>query len=57
MAGLTLLLVLAAATVVLAPLADRINVPYPAVMLVFGMALALLPAVRVPMIDASLCCR
>ena len=54
MAELTLLLVLFVATVVLAPLADRINVPYPAVMLVFGMALALLPAVRVPAIDASL---
>ena len=54
MAELTLLLVLFVATVVLAPLADRINVPYPAVMLVFGMALALLPAVQVPAIDASL---
>jgi monovalent cation/hydrogen antiporter len=53
-AELTLLLVLFAATVVLAPLADRINVPYPAVMLVFGMALALIPAVKVPAIDASL---
>jgi CPA1 family monovalent cation:H+ antiporter len=53
-AELTLLLVLFVATVVLAPLADRINVPYPAVMLVFGMALALLPAVRVPAIDVSL---
>ncbi|MFI5509141.1 Na+/H+ antiporter [Mycobacterium sp. NPDC051804] len=54
MAELTLLLVLFVATVVLAPLANRINVPYPAVMLVFGMALALLPAVQVPAIDASL---
>ena len=54
MAELTLLLVLFAATVVLAPLADRMNVPYPAVMLVFGMALALIPAVRVPALDASL---
>ena len=49
-----MLLVLFAATVVLAPLADRMNVPYPVVMLVFGMALALIPAVRVPGIDASL---
>ena len=54
MAELTLLLVLFVATVVLAPLADRISVPYPAVMLVFGMALALLPAVKVPAINANL---
>ena len=54
MAELTLLLVLFLATVVLAPVADRLRVPYPAVMLVFGMALALLPAVRVPELDAGL---
>jgi CPA1 family monovalent cation:H+ antiporter len=53
-AELTLLLVLFAATVVLAPLADRINVPYPAVMLVFGMMVALVPAVHVPAIDVNL---
>jgi monovalent cation/hydrogen antiporter len=53
-AELTLLLALFVATVVLAPLADRINVPYPAVMLVFGMAVALVPAVHVPPINASL---
>jgi CPA1 family monovalent cation:H+ antiporter len=53
-AELTLLLVLFAATVLLAPLADRINVPYPAVMLIFGMALALIPGLRVPNVNPNL---
>lgn len=47
MAALTLLLALLAATVVLAPLAQRISIPYPAVMLVFGLALALIPGIPV----------
>ncbi|WP_197375820.1 Na+/H+ antiporter [Mycolicibacterium baixiangningiae] len=47
MAALSLLLALLAATVVLAPLAQRVSIPYPAVMLVFGLALALIPGVPV----------
>ncbi|MCT7658323.1 Na+/H+ antiporter [Mycobacterium deserti] len=54
MAELTLLLVFFAATVVLAPVADRLNLPYPAVMLVFGMALALIPGLRMPEVNADL---
>lgn len=53
-AELTLLLVLFAATVVLAPLAERIKVPYPVVMLIFGMVLAVLPGTRMPAIDPHL---
>ena len=54
MAGLTLLLVLAAATVLLAPLAERINLPYPVVMLIFGLALAFVPEMPAPTVNAEL---
>ncbi len=57
MAGLTLLLVLAAATVLLAPLAERINLPYPVVMLMFGLALAFVPKMPAPTVNAGGSCR
>jgi monovalent cation/hydrogen antiporter len=53
-AELTLLLVMFAATALLAPLAERISVPYPAVMLIFGMLLALIPGLPLPMVNADL---
>jgi CPA1 family monovalent cation:H+ antiporter len=53
-AGLTLLLGLAAATVLLAPLAERISLPYPVVLLMFGLALAFVPGVPVPTVSAEL---
>src|SRR3954466_5943579 len=43
-----------AATVVLAPLAERINVPYPAVLLIFGMLLALIPGLPPLVVNANL---
>lgn len=54
MTGLTLLLGLAAATVLLAPMAERINLPYPVVMLMFGLALAFVPGMPSPMVNAEL---
>lgn len=54
MADLTLLLVLFAATVVLAPVAERINVPYPAVLLMFGMAVAFIPGLGPPQVNPNL---
>jgi monovalent cation/hydrogen antiporter len=53
-AALILLLALFAATVLLAPLAERTNVPYPAVLLIFGMGLALVPAIHLPPVNPSL---
>jgi CPA1 family monovalent cation:H+ antiporter len=53
-AGLTLLLGLAAATVLLAPLAERINIPYPVVLLIFGLALAFVPGVGAPAVNPEL---
>lgn len=47
MAALTLCLALLTATVVLAPAAQRLSIPYPAVMLAFGLALAFIPGVPV----------
>ncbi|MCP9274208.1 Na+/H+ antiporter [Mycolicibacterium arenosum] len=41
-------LVLVLATVVLAPLAQRVSVPYPAVLLAFGMLLAAVPGLPIP---------
>ena len=52
--GLTLLLGLAAATVLLAPMAERINLPYPVVMLMFGLALAFVPGMPSPTVNAEL---
>lgn len=54
MAGLTLLLGLAAATVLLAPLAERINLPYPVILLMFGLALAFVPGMPSPTVNAEL---
>lgn len=54
MAALTLLLVLFVATVLLAPLADRLGVPYPAVLLIFGMALALIPGLPFSAVNPDL---
>jgi Na+/H+ antiporter len=53
-AGLILLLVLVTATVVLAPLAERISVPYPVVLLIFGLLLAFIPGLPVPEINPDL---
>lgn len=54
MAGLTLLLGLAAATVLLAPLAERISLPYPVVLLIFGLALAYVPGLPPPTVSPEL---
>lgn len=51
MAALTLLLVLMAATVVLAPVAERIAIPYPVLLLMFGLALAFVPGL--PMLEIN----
>jgi CPA1 family monovalent cation:H+ antiporter len=48
------LLVLLAATVVLAPLAERMTVPYPVVLLMFGLALAFIPGLPPPSINPEL---
>jgi len=42
-AQLTLLLALFAATIVLGPLAERLKLPYPILMLVFGLLVAFVP--------------
>jgi CPA1 family monovalent cation:H+ antiporter len=46
-----LVLLLIAATVVLAPLAERITVPYPVILLAFGLAVSMVPGVTVPSVD------
>jgi monovalent cation/hydrogen antiporter len=46
-------LLLMLATVVLAPLAQRITVPYPVLMLAFGLMLALIPGLPVPEVDSE----
>ncbi|BBY49582.1 Na+/H+ antiporter [Mycolicibacterium arabiense] len=48
---MTLLLILIAATVVLAPLAERITVPYPVMLLAFGLVLAFIPGLEIPNVD------
>ena len=50
---MALLLLLVIATVVLAPLAERMTVPYPVVMLLFGLLLALVPGLKVPAVNAD----
>ncbi|GLP77639.1 hypothetical protein TUM20983_47490 [Mycobacterium antarcticum] len=50
---MALVLLLVLATVILAPLAERITVPYPVVMLLFGLLLALVPGITVPTVDAD----
>jgi CPA1 family monovalent cation:H+ antiporter len=54
MAQLTLLLALFAATVLFAPLAERFTVPYPVLLLVFGLLVAFVPGLPVPSIDPEL---
>lgn len=51
MAQLTLLLMLFAATIVLGPLAERLKVPYPILLLVFGLLVAFVPGL--PRADIS----
>jgi monovalent cation/hydrogen antiporter len=54
LAALTLLLVLMVATVVLAPIAERIAVPYPVLLLMFGLVLAFVPGLPLPAVDPEL---
>jgi len=54
LAALTLLLALLAATVVLAPLAERIGVPYPVLLLIFGLLLAFVPGLPQPSVNPEL---
>ena len=54
MASLTLLLVLMAATVVLAPIADRLTIPYPVLLLMFGLLLAFIPGLPLPSVNPAL---
>ncbi|MCU1699941.1 MAG: sodium/proton antiporter, family [Mycobacterium sp.] len=48
---MALVLLLMIATVMLAPLAERITVPYPVVLLLFGLLLASVPGLPVPTVD------
>ena len=48
---MSLVLLLITATVVLAPLAERITMPYPVVLLAFGLVVSVLPGVRAPSVD------
>jgi Na+/H+ antiporter len=54
LASLTLLLVLMAATVVLAPIADRLTIPYPVLLLIFGLLLAFIPGLPLPSVNPEL---
>ncbi|BBY26168.1 Na+/H+ antiporter [Mycolicibacterium sediminis] len=54
MAQLTLLLALFAATVLLAPVADRIRLPYPVLLLALGLAVAYVPGLPTPSIEPDL---
>jgi len=51
---LTLLLVLMVATVVLAPVAERIAIPYPVLLLMFGLVLAFVPGLPLPAVNPEL---
>lgn len=51
---LTLLLALFAATVLLAPLAERFTVPYPVLLLVLGLVVAFVPGLPTPSISPEL---
>jgi NhaP-type Na+/H+ or K+/H+ antiporter len=51
---LAIVLLLLLATVMLAPLAERILVPYPVVLLLFGLLLALVPGLPVPEVSPDL---
>jgi Na+/H+ antiporter len=48
-----LVLLLVIATVLLAPLAERMTIPYPVVMLMFGLLVALVPGVEVPTVHGD----
>lgn len=50
---MALVLLLVIATVLLAPLAERMTVPYPVVMLMFGLLVAVVPGVEVPTVDGD----
>jgi monovalent cation/hydrogen antiporter len=54
LAALTLLLVLMAATVVLAPVAERIAIPCPVLLLMFGLVLAFVPGLPLPTVSPEL---
>ncbi|MET0474610.1 MAG: Na+/H+ antiporter [Mycobacterium sp.] len=54
MEQLTLLLALFAATVLLAPLAERFTVPYPVLLLVLGLLVAFVPGLPTPSISPEL---
>ncbi len=54
MAQLTLLLALFAATIVLGPLAERLKLPYPVLMLLFGLLVAFVPGLPRADISADL---
>ena len=54
MEQLTLLLGLFAATVLLAPVANRLKLPYPVLLLVLGLALAFVPGMPTPAISPEL---
>lgn len=54
MATLTLALVLVLATILLAPLAQRMTLPYPAVLLIFGLLVALIPGIGVPQLNPDM---
>jgi NhaP-type Na+/H+ or K+/H+ antiporter len=54
LAALTLLLVLMAATVVLAPVAERMAIPYPVLLLMFGLVLAFVPGLPLPTVKPEL---
>jgi CPA1 family monovalent cation:H+ antiporter len=51
---LTLLLALFAATVLLAPVAERFSIPYPVLLLVLGLAAAFVPGLPAPSINPEL---
>jgi len=48
-----LVLLLVIATVLLAPLAERMTIPYPVVMLMFGLVVAVVPGVQVPTVHGD----
>src|SRR6187455_722109 len=49
-----MLLLLLAATVVLAPIAERISIPYPVLLLIFGLLLAFVPGLPLPSVNPEL---
>ena len=51
---MTLLLVLFAATIAIGPLAERVKLPYPVLLLIFGLLVALIPGLPLPDVDPEL---